>query len=183
MQSRSRIQTTGPNNGHQLRDYSKSSNRSANHPLILKIMQWVLAATLVCGTSVFTSCTSDDDNAVTNPDEPQQQLADYTIIYYGHGGGNLDFWLLQNIAQLYQSDTESRKNVSICAQYKFSTLRGMQDGERTGEGTPWGSTLDATYGQLRFDQITGWSRWLKQNQQEPNLECVVEPYTSIWSGK
>jgi len=30
-------------------------------------------------------------------------------------------------------------------------------------------TLDATYGQLRFDQITGWSRWLKLNQQEPNL--------------
>jgi len=34
MQSRSRIQTTGPNNGHQLRDYSKSSNRSENRPLI-----------------------------------------------------------------------------------------------------------------------------------------------------
>ena len=28
MRPRSRIQTTGPNNGHQLRDYSKSSNRS-----------------------------------------------------------------------------------------------------------------------------------------------------------
>ena len=48
-------------------------------------MQWVLAATLVCGASVFTSCSSDnDDNPVIIPDEPQQQLADYTIIYYGH---------------------------------------------------------------------------------------------------
>ena len=28
MRPRSRIQTTGPNNGHQLRDYSKSSNKS-----------------------------------------------------------------------------------------------------------------------------------------------------------
>jgi hypothetical protein len=45
-------------------------------------MQWVLAATLVCGASVFTSCSSDnDDNPVINPDEPQQQLADYAIIY------------------------------------------------------------------------------------------------------
>ena len=45
-------------------------------------MQWVLAAILVCGASVFTSCSSDnDDNPVINPDEPQQQLADYTIIY------------------------------------------------------------------------------------------------------
>ena len=32
MRPRSRIQTTGPNNGHQLRDYSKSSNRSETVP-------------------------------------------------------------------------------------------------------------------------------------------------------
>ena len=37
----------------------------------------------------------------------------------------------------------------------------------------WGSTLDATYGQLRFDQLTGWSRWLRLNQQEPNPECYT----------
>ena len=35
MRPRSRIQSTGPNNGHQLRDYSKSSNKSENRPLIL----------------------------------------------------------------------------------------------------------------------------------------------------
>ena len=34
MQSGSWILATGPNNGHQLRDYSKSSNRSENRPLI-----------------------------------------------------------------------------------------------------------------------------------------------------
>lgn len=57
-----------------------------------KLMKWGLAATFICCASVFTSCTSDnDDNPVINPDEPQQPLADYTIIYYGHGGGNLDF--------------------------------------------------------------------------------------------
>lgn len=93
-----------------------------------KLMKWGLAATFICCASVFTSCTSDnDDNPVINPDEPQQPLADYTIIYYGHGGGNLDFWLLQNIEQFYQSDPKSRKNVSICAQYKFSTLKNMQE--------------------------------------------------------
>ena len=58
-------------------------------------LTWMLAATLVCGASVFTSCSSDsDDNPVINPDEPQQQLADYTIIFYGHGGSNLDaLWI------------------------------------------------------------------------------------------
>ena len=35
MQTRSRIRTTGPNNGHQLWDNSKSYNRSENRPLIL----------------------------------------------------------------------------------------------------------------------------------------------------
>ena len=45
-------------------------------------MQWVLVAILISGASVFISCSSDsDDNPVINPDEPQQQLADYTIIY------------------------------------------------------------------------------------------------------
>ncbi len=90
-------------------------------------MQWVLAAILISGASVFTSCSSDDDNPVINPDEPQQPLADYTIIYYGHGGGNLDLYLLKNIGQFFQSDTESRKNVSICVQYKFSTLKGIEE--------------------------------------------------------
>ncbi|MBQ4484844.1 MAG: hypothetical protein II934_07590, partial [Prevotella sp.] len=35
-----------------------------------KIMHWVLAATLICGTSVFNSCSSDnDDNHVGTSDE------------------------------------------------------------------------------------------------------------------
>ena len=36
------------------------------------------------------------------------------------------------------------------------------DGQPTSDGLPWGSTLDATYGQLRFDRLTGWSRWLNE---------------------
>ena len=32
------------------------------------LMQWVLAATLICGTSVFTSCSSDND------DKPCRQM-------------------------------------------------------------------------------------------------------------
>ena len=92
-------------------------------------MIWMLAAALaICGTTVFTSCTSDnDDNPAAGPDEPQQQLADYTIIFYGHGGATLDADLLRNIMQFYQADTESRQGVSICAQYKFSTLEHLQD--------------------------------------------------------
>ncbi len=36
--------------------------------IMKNLMQWVLAATLICGTSVFTSCSSDnDDNPVPEP--------------------------------------------------------------------------------------------------------------------
>ena len=35
-----------------------------------KIMNWVLAATLICGASVFTSCTANDAN-----DNPSQEQA------------------------------------------------------------------------------------------------------------
>jgi hypothetical protein len=40
-------------------------------------------------------------------------------------------------------------------------------------GKPWNGTLDATYGQLRFDQLTGWSRWIRLNEQEPNAKCFT----------
>ena len=33
-----------------------------------KIMNWVLAATFICGASVFTSCTANDTN-----DNPSQE--------------------------------------------------------------------------------------------------------------
>ena len=32
-------------------------------------MQWVLAAILICGASVFTSCSKDDDAVVVTPDQ------------------------------------------------------------------------------------------------------------------
>ena len=43
-------------------------------------MQWVLAATLICGASMFTSCTSDeDDNPVVPTDEVEAQLQQMTL--------------------------------------------------------------------------------------------------------
>ena len=43
-------------------------------------MKWVLAATLVCGTSVLTSCSPDnDDNPVAPTDEVEAQLQKMTL--------------------------------------------------------------------------------------------------------
>ena len=42
------------------------------------------------------------------------------------------------------------------------------DGTATNqEYSTWGSTGDDTYAQLRFEKLTGWSRWLKMNKQKP----------------
>ena len=30
-----------------------------------RLLQWVIAAILICGSSVFTSCTNSEDNPVT----------------------------------------------------------------------------------------------------------------------
>ena len=48
----------------------------------------MLAATLVCGASVFTSCSSDsDDNPVINPDDPAQvALVERIKDFYPYGG-------------------------------------------------------------------------------------------------
>ena len=58
-----------------------------------KIFQWVLAATLICGTSVLTSCKSDDGN----PDEPEvtleEALNDGTIVAFSFNVNGEDFYV------------------------------------------------------------------------------------------
>ena len=58
-----------------------------------KIFQWVLAATLICGTSVLTSCKSDDGN----PDEPEVTLEDAlndgTIVAFSFNVNGEDFYV------------------------------------------------------------------------------------------
>ena len=39
------------------------------------ILNWVFAATLVCGTGVFSSCTSNDDN----PKQPENNFAEQLV--------------------------------------------------------------------------------------------------------
>ena len=75
---------------------------------------WVFTFILICGTSMFTACSDDDDTPVIESEETQQ-LADYTIIYYGHGGGNLDDCLVGDMIEFYGADDDCYKNVNVCA--------------------------------------------------------------------
>lgn len=91
-----------------------------------------LVAVLCCAMSmtVFTACTSDNEDKPVTPTEPEQ-LAEYTILYYAHGGGNLDKEALSMIADFYKANPDAYKKVNVVVQYKFSNaknIKGLRDG-------------------------------------------------------
>jgi len=87
---------------------------------ILRI--WMLSVFTTLG---IVSCTDRTDNPVNPSDSAQPAMADYTIIFYGHGGSNLDAAILTNIRQFYFADKESHKNVKVAVQYKYSTAENL----------------------------------------------------------
>lgn len=92
-----------------------------------RMYQWIIAVTLLfCGASVFTACNSDD-NAVDSIDPNESEMADYAILFYGYGGGNLDYDILNNIKQFYAAAPASYDKVKIAVQYKFSSQEEFEE--------------------------------------------------------
>ena len=79
--------------------------------------------TVCCCITLLTSCAIDnsDNPSPTYPDEPA-----YTILYYGHGGGNREYYYLQKIADFYNASPEALKRVNVVVQYKFSTTANLE---------------------------------------------------------
>ena len=92
----------------------------------MKKMMMTLAAILCCAmmSSVFIACSDNDESPI--PPNPSQEMAEYTIIFYGHGGGNLDAPIMENIQDFFNADESSYKKVNIAVQYKFSCEDGMK---------------------------------------------------------
>ena len=82
---------------------------------------WMLAAILTSGL-MMVSCTSNDDNpsGTTDPTEPVSELADYTVIFYSTGGGNLDPAIQNDFVSLCNSLGTNNKKVRVLVQYKYS---------------------------------------------------------------
>ena len=51
-----------------------SINSQLNTLFMNKLMQWMIAAILICGSSVFTSCTNSEDNPVTTDLDLKQKI-------------------------------------------------------------------------------------------------------------
>ena len=90
-----------------------------------KLLLAAAAITLMMTTTVLTSCTDgNNDNPVTPP-EPEP-TAEYTIMYYGLGGGNVDQSLLPMISDFYKANPDAYKKVNVVVQYKFSTAENLE---------------------------------------------------------
>ena len=92
----------------------------------MKKSMMTLAAVFSCAMFVMvsmTSCINDiSDNPVINPEPigPDDDLAEATIMWYGHGGGNVDAAIFDDFRQFYKAKPESFKRVNVVAQYKAS---------------------------------------------------------------
>lgn len=86
-------------------------------------MKKILVAVICCAMTmmVFTACTIDNvDNPVNPTVDPEEKLADATILWYGCGGGNVDAAILDDFHKFYKAKPESFDRVNVVAQYKTS---------------------------------------------------------------
>ena len=89
----------------------------------MKKILMTLAAVLCCWvtTTMFTACNIDNvDNPVNPTVDPEEELADATILWYGCGGGNVDAAILDDFHKFYKAKPESFDRVNVVAQYKTS---------------------------------------------------------------
>ena len=79
---------------------------------------WIWTAILLsCLT--LASCSNEDNpvNPETTP-TTDENMADYTVIFYTTGGGNLDASIEKDLAALCGALGEDNKQVRIITQYK-----------------------------------------------------------------
>ena len=91
----------------------------------VKLMKLAVAMCCVLAVSGMTSCSIENNDNPTPTPEPESQ-AEYTILYYGTGGANLDQFFIRSIPQFCEADPVAYKHVNVVVQYKYSTSKNMQ---------------------------------------------------------
>ncbi|MCR5454416.1 MAG: hypothetical protein K6F33_05460, partial [Bacteroidales bacterium] len=81
-----------------------------------------------------TNNTSDPDNQSTSTDfDTPLSKSEYTIIFYGHGGGDLDPNILENIENLIGANSTSYSKVHATVQYKMSSKQALTEAVENGD--------------------------------------------------
>jgi hypothetical protein len=94
-----------------------------------KLLVAAAALTLTVTMTVLTSCTNDitGNYDIPVPVPEPEQLAEYTLLYYGHGGGNRDYYYLDKICDFYNADPAAFEKVNVVVQFKFSTPENLKE--------------------------------------------------------
>ncbi|MBO4802679.1 MAG: hypothetical protein J5545_12585 [Bacteroidaceae bacterium] len=94
----------------------------------MKKIMMTLAAVLCCAMNltVLTSCSVEDNPVNPQPQPEPEPLADYTLMYYGHGGGNRDNYYLAKVADFYNADPAAFEKVNVVVQFKYSTAENLK---------------------------------------------------------
>jgi len=120
----------------------------------MKKILMTLAAVLCCWvtTTMFTACNIDNvDNPVNPTIDPEEELADATILWYGCGGGNVDAAILEDFHKFYKAKPESFDRVNVVAQYKTS--------------------LNPTvYNQIDYETVVQWADYTSKLMSEEEME-------------
>ena len=120
----------------------------------MKNILTTLAAILCCAMTmtVFTACSIDKvDNPVNPTVDPEEELADATILWYGTGGGNVDVDILEDFHRFYKAKPESFDRVNVVAQYKTSLY-------------------PTAYSQCDYETIVKWADETAMNYTEEDME-------------
>ena len=103
-------------------------------------MQLLMATVCVLG---LTACSDDDDDTTAPPDTPSEELADYTILLYGCGGGNLDEALIFNLEQVAGMGYNEKVRFTGLVKYSKSFQKDAEkQGTRLINMTPEGMVND-----------------------------------------
>ena len=140
-----------------------------------KIMNWVLAATLVCGTCVFTACSNKDDESGQQEGTGQQEqtvndrtvFVDHTRAMVKNLAENLNFasWNTANTYNTYFNEyvlNNPEFETSIFSAFMLEVINSIQPVEEGSElankGFQTCATVDLTNFNYRFtmnDDNTG----------------------------
>lgn len=85
--------------------------------MMKNIIKCMFAAIMLCSISVFTSCSSDDDEQVPGGVEKRDR-ARYTVIIYGNAGGHMDD-LIEGTWDKLKPMLDDSTNVRVCVVYKY----------------------------------------------------------------
>ena len=110
----------------------------------------------------FTACTEDNDDTPA-PKPEQESQADYTIMFYTSGAGDIDICMINLLKTFYDANPEVYKKVNVVVQYKFSTAENLS---KSDYGV-LGSEFCTTFGSKTL-------RWIVDPTQEANQEVFSE---------